>query len=241
MTMTRQSCGVRPVLAVLAAWVLTGAGARARADFVSLGPTDEGTRTISGSPAATTLVRDPLQFLTISASSQTQTAIDSIAEFNLGAVSSNPRGALVSSATLTLSVAGAQAGAVPGSVSVNGYADGDGLVGLGDFPKVTTLLGNTGNPPNGAPGTLDIPMTFDVTSFIQTLANNKAPFVGFHLEGPTRDSSTTIWGSAAANPAERPNLSITFTVPEPSSVVLTGLGAAGLGAVAWRRGRRAAA
>jgi hypothetical protein len=128
-------------------------------------------------------------------------------------------------------------------VSVNGYPDGDGIVGLGDFTKATTFLGSTGNLPNASPGTENIPFGFDVTNLIQSIANQAIMrFVGFHLEGPGVDSGASVWGPAAPDPTERPRLEVTFTagaVPEPPGALLIGLGLAGLAALARWRGRRA--
>jgi hypothetical protein len=215
----------------------------ARADFISMGPTDEGTRQIVGTSPAVQTEEGPTQFLPVMVDNLHQTKTDSITEFSLEAVSTLPRGVVINSATFSFAVAGAQTVAAPGSLTVNGYQDGDGIVGLGDFPKATTLLGSTGPLANGAVGSLDVPFTFDVTSFIQQLANNGGKFVGFHFEGPAGDSSATVWGASAPLAAERPTLSITFTpnaVPEPSGVLLTGLGAAGLAVMAWRQRSRAA-
>ena len=179
-----------------------------------------------------------LAFLDVIVSNAAQTNVDSDPEFSLEAVSTFPHGATISSAILSLSVAGAQPGATA-SVSVNGYADGDGLIGLGNFLKPTTLLGSTGNLPNGIAGSLDIPLNLDVTKFLQGLVNNNTPFVGFHL-GPSNDSSAFVFGGGASILAERPSLAITFAatpaaVPEPSSVLLLAVGLVGLSVVAWYR------
>ena len=121
---------------------------------------------------------------------------------------------------------------------MNGYPDGDGVVGLGDFNKQTTLLGNTGSLADALPGSEAIPFTIDISSFIQTLANQGTmKFVGFHLEGPAADSQAWVWGNAAPDSGDRPHLAITFSVvPEPPGALLACLGLAGASILAWRRG-----
>jgi hypothetical protein len=212
--------------------------APARADFLSASPTNEGTRVSTGSPAVLALQPGPLTMLNVSVNGGGPVIDQSIVEFDLGAVSTLPHGALISSAVLSLHVAGAQTGAVPGSFTVGGYQDGDGLVGLGDFVKALTPLGGSGPLANAAAGSESVPLAFDVTGFIQTLANNRGPFVGFRLDGPSADAAVQVWGSLAPDPAERPVLSIIFAaVPEPAGAVLMGLGLglAGLAALGCRR------
>jgi hypothetical protein len=211
----------------------------ARADSISAGPSDVGTRTIVGT-SAPTLNEGPLSLLDVLVDSANQRSVDSIAEFDISPLKAIPQGVVIQSATLTLDVAGAQTLAVPASLSVNGYPDGDGIVGLGDFTKATTLLGTTGTLADALPGSEAIPFSFNITSFIQTLANNGTMrFVGFHLEGPAGDSQAWVWGNAATNPADAPQLSVTFSaVPEPPGALLIGLGLAGVSALAWWRGRR---
>ena len=118
---------------------------------------------------------------------------------------------------------------------MSGYADADGVVGLDDFHKPTTSLGNTGGLPNSGPTSLNIPFDFDVTSFIQSLVNNGSLFAGFRLD-LENNGNVNVWGSDAPDPTQRPRLAITFSaVPEPPSAWLMGLGIVGLLAVAWRR------
>src|SRR5262249_21310495 len=161
---------------------------------------DEGSRLSSGG-APPTLVHGPLTLMNVQVDGRDQTSEDSIVEFDLASVSTLPHGALVSSAVLSLSLAGAKTVVSPASVSVNGYADGAGLVGLGAFPKTTALLGSTGNLPPAPPGSETVPFDVDITGFIQSIANNGARFVGFHLEGPGGDSEAWLWGSAAPDSA----------------------------------------
>jgi hypothetical protein len=212
-----------------------------RADSLNVFASDVGTREIVGS-SSPTLVHGSLQLLDVLVDSPDQRSVDSIVEFDITPLKTNPQGVLIQSATLTLDVAGAQALASPASLSVNGYPDGDGVVGLGDFVKPTTLLGTTGTLADALPGTVNIPFTFDITSFVQTLADNGTMrFVGFHLEGPSGDSQAWVWGNTAPDPGERPHLSVNFSVlPEPPGALLLCLGLASLSVLVWWRGRRAA-
>jgi hypothetical protein len=214
-----------------------------RADSLIVSPTDEGTRTIDGNSPP--VLDHSLQLLTILSDRADQLSVDSVIEFDIASITTIPHGATIQSARLFLDIAGAQTIAGPGSVSVNGYPDGDGIVGLGDFAKATTFLGSTGNLPDGSPGSEDIPFSFDVTNLIQTIANRGTmSFVGFHLEGPAGDSGASAWGLGAPDPAERPRLEVTFSegaVPEPPGALLIGLGLAGVAALARWRDRRAKA
>jgi hypothetical protein len=238
--------GLQAAVVVWAATALSVPAGQARADVLIEGPTDEGSRDTAGTPPVATLHHGPLTLLNVFVNDPAQTATDSDVEFNLGAVSTLPHGVVISSAILSLHVAGAQTTSNPASVSVNGYADGDGLVGLGDFVKPTTLLGNTGILSPAPPGSENIPFAFDVTNFLQTIANNRAPFVGFRLDGPPGVSDAWLWGSAAPVSAERPQLEITFTpaaaaVAEPSVALLLGVGIVILSGAAWCRRSRAVA
>jgi hypothetical protein len=221
--------------AVLSASVLASSS---RADFLSEGATDEGTRvTVGGAPPNVT--HGALSMLNNSVDTPTQTTVDSDVEFALSAISTLPHGVVVNAATLSINVSGAHSGASAAKLSINGYPDGDGIIGLGDFLKPTTSLGRTATLLNAAPGSESLSFQFDVTSFLQVLADKGTKFVGFHLEGPSGDSSESIWGSAAVNPSVRPNLTIDFTanpVPEPSSLLLFASGA--IGFVGYRRFRK---
>jgi hypothetical protein len=239
--MMMQRCrGLRVMMVVCGALAMSVSGVPGRADSLSVGPTDEGTRLIDGNSPPT--LDHPLQLLNVLVDSADQLSVDSIVEFDIASITTVPHGARVQSATLILDVAGAQTLAGPGSLSVNGYPDGDGLVGPGDFLKKTTFLGSTGNLPDGSAGSENIPFRFDVTNLIQSIASKGTMrFVGFHLEGPGSDSEAWVWGLGAPDLAERPRLEVTFSagsVPEPPGALLIGLGIAGPAALGWWCGRR---
>jgi hypothetical protein len=231
----------RAAMIFWAALAISVAVVPGRADTLIIGPSDEATRTINGTSAPT--LDHAQQLLTVLVDGADQLSVDSDLEFDIASITTLPHHVTVESATLFLAIAGAQTIAGPGSVSVNGYPDGDGIVGLGDFEKPTTFLGATGALPDGFLGTEDIPFQFDVTGLIQSIADHRTMnFVGFHLEGPAVDSEAFIWGLASPDPAEQPRLEITFTglaVPEPRGALLMGLGLAGPVVLAWWRRRRA--
>ena len=239
--MMRQRCrNLEAAMVVVGTLVMSVLSVPVRAGSINEGASDVGTRTIVGT-SSPTLTHGSLQMLDLLVDTPNQTTVDSDVEFDITPIKTVPQGVVIQSATLLLDIAGAQTIAGPASVSVNGYPDGDGVVGLGDFVKPTTVLGSTGNLANAAPGTVDIPFSFDITSFLQTLVNNGTmKWVGFHLEGPAGDSQAWVWGNAAPNPGEQPRLEVTFSaVPEPSGALLIGLGFAGL-AYQYSRGTRRA-
>ena len=106
---------------------------------------------------------------------------DSAFEFGIASISTIPQGAVVTSATFSLNIAGATVISQP-TLDVSGYADADGVVGLDDFHKPTTFIGNTGVLPNSGPTSLNIPFDFNATNFIQSLVNDRTPFAGFRLD-----------------------------------------------------------
>jgi hypothetical protein len=228
---------LQAAMMVWATLAMTVLAVPVRADSLSVGASDVGTRVTVGS-SSPTLTHGSLQLLDVLVDNPDQRSVDSIVEFDITPLKI-PQGVVIQSATLTLDIAGAQTLAVPASLSVNGYPDGDGVVGLGDFVKNTTLLGSTGSLADALPGTVDIPFNFNITSFIQTLADQGTmKFVGFHLEGPAADSQAWVWGNTAPDSGERPHLEVNFSVvPEPPGALLLFLGLAGVSVLAWWRGR----
>jgi hypothetical protein len=227
---------LQAAMVVWAALVTSVSAVSSRADSLIGGPTDDGTRHINGTAVPT--LDHPQQLLNVLVDSHDIVSADSIVEFSVAAI---PHGAVVQSARLFLDIAGAQTLAGPASVSVNGYPDGDGIVGLGDFAKPTTLLGSTGNLTDSSPGSENVSFSFDATNLIQAIANQGTMrFVGFHLEGPSVDSEAWVWGLGAPDPTERPRLEVTFSaasVPEPPGALLLGLGLVSLSILAWWRTR----
>jgi hypothetical protein len=240
--MMQQRRGRQAAVVIQAALLIAVSTALARADSLNIGASDEGTREILGS-SPPTLTHGPLQLLNVLVDGRDQRSVDSDIEFNIEPITTVPHGVVIQSATLWLGTAGAQTLATPALVSVNGYLDGDGIVGLGDFVKTTTALGSTGKLTDAVPGTEHIPFRVDVTSFLQSLADEATKhFVGFHLEGPSGDSQAWVWGSAAPDSGDRPQLEVTFSaVPEPPGALLISLGTVGLSALAWWHRRWAAA
>jgi hypothetical protein len=234
---TRRHFKVRAAMLGWAALAMAVSAVPIRADSIVVRPTSEGIRTVVF-PTFETLTPGPIpppnSFLSSTIGIDGLT--DSALEFKIPTI---PQGDVITSAILSLHIAGSQSnGSISPSQDVSGYADADGVVALGDFHKPTTLLGSTGALPTNAPsGSLDIPLGLDVTSFIRSLVDSRAGFVGFRLDeagGPGR--SVYDWGSGSVDPSRRPSLAITFsTVPEPSSAVLMGLGLLGLLALPWRR------
>jgi hypothetical protein len=242
--MARRRLEVRAAMLGWVSLAITIWAVPTRADFLSVGPTSEGSRLVQGTPppGSETLMGEVFPgSLMNSSDGRVQVFRDSAFEFPIASISTIPQGAVVTSATFSLNIAGAQTVISPPILDVSGYADSDGVVKLVDFQKPTTSLGNTGVLPNSGPTSLNIPFDFNITSFIQSLVNDRTPFVGFRLD-VEGTSNVNVWDSLAPDPAQRPHLAITFSaLPEPPSARLMGLGIVGLLAVAWRRGLLTAA
>jgi hypothetical protein len=137
-------------------------------------------------------------------------------EFDIAAI---PAGMIIESATLTLN-----ANVFEGTrnLEVNGYV-GDGMVKLQDF-SVDDPIGNEILPPGTSQN-----LVFDVTGFVNNLADNGDQFAGFNLrENPPSASNFTLF-NIDMNGLDSPHLSITFEpVPEPSVACLMGFGSISL-------------
>ena len=216
------------------------------AGSLSVGPTSEGSRRVQEfpPPGSETLVGEVFPgSLLNSQDGRVGVVQDSAFEFGIASISTIPQGAVVTSATFSLNIAGAQTVINQPTLDVSGYADADGVVGLDDFHKPTTFIGNTGVLPNSAgPTSLNIPFDFNATNFIQSLVNDRTPFAGFRLD-VEGTSNVNVWDSLAPDPAQRPRLEVTFSFRRARAPGrrLMGLGIVGLLAVAWRRGLLAVA
>ena len=228
--------------AAMLGWVVLAVAVSAvptRADFLSEGPTSEGAAGFVGSTIPVFFNPGPFpdgSFL--GSGTNPSITVKSALEFDLTSISTIPQGAVIDSAIFSLHIAGSQSRGGPTSSisqSVSGYADADGVVMASDFGKPVTFIGETGLPGDAPPGTLNIPVNFDATNFIQSLVASRTGFVGFLLEAGS--TGVSDWSRDSADPARRPNLAITFSpaVPEPSSALLMGLGIVGVLTVGWRR------
>jgi hypothetical protein len=190
----------------------------ARGDSLVLSPTSEAFANVTSSPIQ---LSPPINHLLFTAANPQGGTVEAAFEYDISAISTLPQGAGVYSAILSLQVAGSQARYPQYGISqdVYGYADNDGVVTASDFGKALTFLGNTGPLPIDAPpGSVNIPFSFDARILIQSLADDRTDFVGFLLSA----------GSTGVSDWANPILTIDyFSVPEPSSVLLLGLGFCG--------------
>ena len=205
--LTRPCIVARAAMLGWAALAMTIWAVPTRAGSLFVGPTSEGSRLVqeySPPGGSETLVGKvfPGSLLNL-IEGRVGVLRDSAFEFPIASISTIPQGAVVTSATFSLNIAGAQQVIGSPILGVSGYADVDGVVGLDDFHKPTTSLGNTGVLPNSGPTSLNIPFDFDVTSFIQSLVNNGTPFAGFRLDVET-NSDVNVWDSGAPDPTQRP-------------------------------------
>lgn len=156
-------------------------------------------------------------------------------EFSLSGV---PAAQQIDSANLRLYVETAAPFGSDPELSVYGYS-GNGTLTVSDFVDTSNLL--TALP--------TVPIlqyiNLDVTAFIQSLYSSSATFAGFNLIAPTLGDQVRINSKENANPLLRPELTINYSefnaevIPEPSSIILFGLGAVGM-AFSRSRGRRGA-
>jgi hypothetical protein len=224
-----------------AAWAMAVSAVATRADSLVVSPTSEGIRSIVNVMQTFTPGPFPPPNSFLSSSFGVDTLTDSALKFDITSIATIPQGAVITSATFSLSIAGSLGPGTTGpSQNISGYGDNVGMVALSDFSEPTTAIGNTGSlPANAPPGSLDIPLSFDATSFVQSLVNTRTDFAGFRLDPGFGPGSVFDWSAESADPARRPSLTINFSaVPEPSAALLMGFGLAGVVAVAWRRGTR---
>jgi hypothetical protein len=141
-----------------------------------------------------------------------------------------PAGYHVDLATLFLKYDGA-GGHEAKAMRVNGYA-GNGVLTLADFNVPTNPvapLQESFAPPGGQ-------YLIDVTAFVQSLVDRHVFYAGFMLEN-IEVIQTALLPSEDPNPANRPSLSVTFSIPLPPGLVPGAL----VGAAIVARKRRSTA
>jgi len=152
------------------------------------------------------------------------------------------RGYTIVSALLTVNYAGGirSAGGVFSmpSMDLEGFRDADGMLTLDDFTRSALYSDQRVGLPIAVPaGDFVSPQVFDVTSFVQTLYNQQAPFAGFRFDS---NGSITINGFNS-DTTLRPTLIIQAAVPEPAAVLFVGCGLAWMLGFASLRRRRGCA
>lgn len=113
------------------------------------------------------------------------------------------------------------------SVDVYGIASNTGDISMADA-DTGTFLGTLILPPNL---TFGQDAFFDVSSFLQTVS---APFVSFNLRTP--NGGTDVFSSLEASTGHPSQLTVSFSVAEPSTVLLVSLAMAGLIAATRQHG-----
>ncbi len=174
------------------------------------------------------------------------TPTDAAFKFDLSSI---PQGATIDSATFTFSIAGSQSGGAGGAAGLDvwgGAGSYSSAMNLSDFPSpgyifppgfgivpytVATIGSPYPIPSDSAIGSVEIPISIDVTTIVQSLAGSNTPFAVFGMDA---GGNVAIWSSEATT--FYPVLTINSpSVPEPSGALLLGLGLGGVLVVAWRR------
>ena len=157
-----------------------------------------------------------------------------------------PTSGTITAATLTFNVFSDQVSfttITSITAMLTGYTATTSALSLNDFTLPTTSLGsktlplNIGNPfPPTNPS--NVTLSFDVTSYLQTLALAGTSAVGFTLDASAY-TNFQMSTPTDATTSFRPTLSITYSaaVPEPASVILLGMGGVVPLIMTWRRRR----
>jgi hypothetical protein len=166
-----------------------------------------------------------------------QFAIFSGVEFDLSSI---PKNAVITSASLMLTVIGAQQELSLPNLHVFGAGDNSGTFTRSDF----TALINFSSPPDQIgfvypiPGMqnlgLNIPENFNITAFIQSLVNSGTRYA--KIQFSANQSAVNLGGPGSGRTAPTLTIASPSIAPEPPGVVLLGLGIVGLAVVERRHG-----
>lgn len=222
-------------LAALLGWAalaLFGGPRAVEAGSIGLAAVSEAS--LLSSPGSTLLRSGPFSTFQVYSDLRVNAAITSGLEFDLSSIA---RGTPITSASFTYFVAGTQGVTSGPNLTVLGFASTDGVVTLSDLTTPHPIIvDRRGFPNNLPPGSVSIPTTLDVTSFVQSLINSGTPFAGFQFT--TSQSSMLVWGSRAGASAPVLVISGPGIIPEPASALLMGLGIVGVvGAWSFRAAR----
>ncbi|AMV36978.1 PEP-CTERM sorting domain-containing protein [Planctomyces sp. SH-PL62] len=219
----RRRLGLRPLAAACAVLALASAvEGRAGAVVTTIAPSSSGVLRygqIPGGPTIVDLDLDP-DSLVMGSDPRSSTEVSSAVKFALPP-DAGPHSPITSAVFyLTLESAYPNFGDDP-RFSVGVSRSDDGVVGLNDFWGVDLFLGSSGSLPFGS-GMYEV-YAFDATAYVHSAVVAGTPFVTLSIWHSGFGGGITLW-----NRGDRAPRLVIKTIPEPSSVLLAGIGLAGL-------------